>query len=238
MLYEQNEIERGIMERLKILLVLCIGLVSLSSSVQACYDMTNEGQEAFYTALPENIADNYYNYKKDDVCDSLEDYSKKLFNQLLVEEVLGIHGYTTNDFYKHLNRTLRSGKAADKKKYGPLVNIINKGLEKLPDFKGNVVRFEKKKSISRFGVGKIKTFKAYTSTSKKKSFCWAGNVKFKIKSKTGKFIGMISAFKSEMEVLFPPQKKFKVVKVKKAKKNVKPNCQDESTLDVIWMEEV
>ncbi|EQC50508.1 ADP-ribosyltransferase [Bacteriovorax sp. DB6_IX] len=221
----------------KIFIILLLGLSAITST-QACYDMTNEGQEAFYEALSESTADSYYNYKKDSVCDSLEDYSKKLYNTLLVEEVLGIYGYTTNDFYKHLNRTLRSGKVADKKKYGKLIDVINTGLDKLPNFKGEVVRFEKKKSISRFGVGKIKTFKAYTSTSKKKDFCWKGNVKFRIKSKTGKFIGMISAYKSEQEVLFPPKKKFKVIKVKKAPKDAVANCHDEKTLNVIWMEEV
>jgi hypothetical protein len=218
-------------------LFLLISLAFTASTTLACYDMTNEGQQAFYTALKESTADKYYTYSKDSVCDNLEDYSKKLFNKILVEEALGIYGYTTNDFYKHLNRTLRSGKAADKKKYGPLIDVINSGLDKLPDFKGNVVRFEKKGSVNSWGVGRIKNFKAYTSTSKKKDFCWAGNTKMYIKSYTGKFIGMISAYKSEQEVLFKPKTKFKVTKLKKVKKGTKHVKCKEETMHEIWLEE-
>ena len=220
----------------KLVLFLTLALIG-SSSAFACYDMTNEGQEAFYEALPEHTADNYYNYKKDSVCDNLEEYSQKLFDKILVEEALGIYGYTTNDFYKHLNRTLRSGKVADKKKYGPLIDVINSGLDKLPNFKGNVVRFEKKGSVNSWGVGKIKNFKAYTSTSKKKDFCWSGNTKMYIKSYTGKFIGMISAYKSEQEVLFKPKTKFKVTKLKKVKKGTKHVKCKEETMHEIWLEE-
>lgn len=213
-------------------------LMVVNPSAQACAEQTEEGLEIIENLVGNYKYDNYVYRLKSSVCDNLEDHSQKLYYALLKEEVMAIYSYTTNDIYKDLNRTLRSGRVADKKKYGPMVDIINDGLAKLPKFVGNVVRFEKKKSVNSWGPGKVKTFKAYTSSSKKKGFCWSGNTKLKIKSKTGRFIGMMSAFKNEQEVLFPPKTKFRVISRKKAKKGTKPNCHKEETLNVIEMEEI
>ena len=163
-------------------------------------------------------SDAFY-YKKDTVCAKLKSESTSLYNKLTVEGVLAIHSYTTDGTYKlydDYNRTLRSRRAADTKKYGPAIELINTALEKFPNYVGDVVRYDTKKSVNSWTPGKIKNFKSYTSTSKKKGFKWKGNVKFFIKSKTGKYVGFISAFPNEEEVLFGPNTKFKVLKKEKA----------------------
>ena len=222
----------------KLLSLILLGLFLVNPAAFGCAEQTEKGLEVIETLVGNYKYENYV-YKLDSqICDQLEDHSQDLYYKLLKEEVMGIYSYTTNDIYKKLNATLRRGKVADKKKYGPMVEIINSGLKKLPKFVGQVVRFEKKKSVNSWGEGKVKTFKAYTSSSKKKGFCWSGNVKLKIKSKTGRFIGMMSRYKNEQEVLFLPGTKFKVTKRTKATKEGSANCNDEKTLHVIEMEEI
>ncbi len=228
----------------KILLLLVASALSFNSAL-ACKTQTAKGLAAIESVVGEYKYDNYVSTLDSYICDRLAEYNYDAYDDMKKEEVMGIYSYTTNDIYRKLNKVLRSSKAtaSEKKQYAPIVKIINAGLKKLPNYKGQVVRFEKKKSISRFGVGKVKTFKAYTSSSKKKGFCWSGNVKMVIQSKTGKYIAPMSAYNSEDEVLFAPNTKFKVTKVVKVKKKSdgslpSPNCHDEKTLNVIYMDEV
>lgn len=222
----------------KLLSLYLLALLLLNPAAFGCAEQTEEGLQVIETLVGQSKYNNYV-YKLDSqICDQLEDHSQELYYKLLKEEVMGIYSYTTNDIYRKLNSTLRRGKAADKKKYMPTAEIIISGLKKLPEYKGEVVRFERKKSVNSWGEGKVKTFKAFTSSSKKKGFCWSGNTKLIIKSKTGRFIGMMSRFKNEQEVLFLPKTKFKVLKRTKATKDASPNCNDEATLNVIEMEEV
>lgn len=213
-------------------------LMVINPKAFGCAEQTEKGLQVIETLVGDYKYKNYVYRLDSSVCDRLEDHAQELYYSLLKEEVMAIYSYTTNDIYKKLNQTLRRGLKADKEKYGPMVDIINNAIEKLPEFTGNVVRFEKKGSVNSWQPGKIKTFKAYTSSSKKKDFCWSGNTKLKIKSKTGRYIGMMSAFANEQEVLFPPRTQFKVITLKKVKKGVKPNCHDESTLNVIELEEI
>ena len=200
------------MKSLKLSLVFVFLFTSLSAL--AC---KTENQNKINTLL-DIVGNDAFYYKKDSLCAKLKKQSKALYNKLSVEQVLAIHSYTADGSYKlydDYNRTLRSRRVADKKKYGPAIEMINNGLKLFPLFKGNVVRYEKKKSVNSWGVGKVKNFKAYTSTSKKKGFKWKGNVKMFIKSKTGRYVGFISAFPNEQEVLFAPATKFKVLKKEK-----------------------
>ncbi len=195
---------------------LLIAILVLINSMAALACKT-ENETKVNTLLDIVGSDAFY-YKKDTICSRLKSHSSSLFNKLSVEGVLAIHSYTTDGTYKlydDYNRTLRSRRAADSKKYGPAIEMINKALDKFPAYKGDVVRYETKKSVNSWTPGKIKTFKSYTSTSKKKGFKWKGNVKMFIKSKTGKFVGFISAFPNEEEVLFGPGTKFKVLKKEK-----------------------
>ena len=232
-------------------LVSLVSLFSLSNAY-ACKTETASGLAAIESVVGGYKYDNYVN-KLDSqygLCNKLAENHYNIYKKLKKEEVMGIYSYTTNDIYRKLNSVLRKGSkatAADKKKYKPIVKIINSGLSKLPKYKGKVVRFEKKKSVSRFisamKKGTPKLFKAYTSSSKKKKFCWSGNVKMVITSKNGRYIAPMSAYKSEEEVLFAPGTKFKITKVKKVKKNADgsiPNasCHNEDTLNVIHMTEV
>jgi hypothetical protein len=211
--------------------ILIFTLLFHSYSVFSCKTEDNDK----INSLLDIVGNDAFYYKKDKICDRLKSHSKALFNKLSVEQVLAIYSYTSDGKYKlydDYNRTLRSRRASDKKKYGPAISMINNGLKVFPLYKGNVIRFEKKKSVNSWGVGKIKTFKAYTSTSKKKGFKWKGNIKMFIKSKTGRFVGFISAFPAEQEVLFGPNTKFKVLK--KEREN-NPSTKVEWH---IWLQEV
>ena len=222
----------------KLLSLSLLALLVLNPAAFGCAEQTEKGLQTIETLVGSSKYNNYV-YKLDSqICDQLEDHSQDLYYKLLKEEVMGIYSYTTNDIYRKLNSTLRRGKAADKKKYGPTADIIISGLKKLPKFVGQVVRFERKGSVNSWGPGKVKTFKAFTSSSKKKGFCWSGNTKLIIKSKTGRYIGMMSRYKNEQEVLFLPKTKFKVISRKKRTKEGSGNCHDEATLNVIEMEEV
>ncbi len=234
-----------------IVIAIIVSLYSLSN-VFACKTETASGLAAIASVVGDYKYDNYIERleSQNGLCNQLAENHYNIFKKLKKEEVMGIYSYTTNDIYRKLNSVLRKGSkapAADKKKYKPIVKIINSGLSKLPKYKGKVVRFEKKKSVSRFisamKKGAPKLFKAYTSSSKKKGFCWSGNVKMVITSKTGRYIAPMSAYKSEDEVLFAPGTKFKITKVKKVKKNADgtipyANCNNEDTLNVIHMTEV
>ena len=155
----------------KLLSLSLLALLVLNPAAFGCAEQTEKGLQTIETLVGSSKYNNYV-YKLDSqICDQLEDHSQDLYYKLLKEEVMGIYSYTTNDIYRKLNSTLRRGKAADKKKYGPTADIIISGLKKLPKFVGQVVRFERKGSVNSWGPGKVKTFKAFTSSSKKKGFC-------------------------------------------------------------------
>lgn len=225
-------------------------LMVINPKAFGCAEQTEEGLGVIETLVGDYKYKNYVYRLNSSVCDRLEDHSQELYYKLLKEEVMAIYSYTTNDIYKKLNQTLRNGRtvtAAMRKKYRPIAKIITSGLKKLPKYKGDVIRFQgkAKDKFTRWRPAKpgkpdnIKTLKAFTSTSKKlKGFCFSGSAKLKIKSKNGRFIGMMSNFPHESEVLFPPNSKFKVTKYKAPKKGAKANCHDEDTLHVIWLEEV
>jgi len=201
-------------------------VLAVSISVPS-FSCENENDQQMGVVL-DLVGDNFY-YQKDGLCSRLMSYSKKLYGDVNLEEVLAIHAYTENGYYKGINRTLRSGKAADKEKYGPFIQVMKNGLGKLPNYKGQVTRFTtwSKGSIKRLKIGAIRSLKAFTSSSKKKGFTWNGKTKLIIQSTKGKFIGMMSQYPSEEEVLFMPNSKFKVTKVVPAK--------SEGQKDVVYM---
>ena len=188
-------------------------LLSIVSAANACKFEDEDRIEKVLAVTGQN----FYN-QKDELCENLEEHSKKLYNKMAVEEVLAIHAYTENSWYRKINGVLRSPgrySAADKALYKPLANILKEGLLKMPKYSGKVIRWADwgERTIKRLKVGKNKLMKAFTSSSKNLAFTWGSkNVKMIIKSKTGRYIGFLSQYEHEQEVLFPPYKKFKVTK--------------------------
>ena len=81
--------------------------------------------------------------------------------------------------------------------------MMKSGMKKLPNFKGDVLRFVywSKSRVPKLKAGQVKTFKAL-QVLQEKGFTWSGNTKLKIKSLTGKYIGFMSQYANEQEVLF------------------------------------
>lgn len=178
----------------------------------ACY---KENQTALNSLL-DVTGDSFY-YQKDSVCDRLEKFDSASYNKLFLEEVLAIHAYTENAYYKGINKVLR-GRGVTKEeraRYTPIIDLMKTGLSKLPVYKGDVIRWVSwsETSLKRLKVGANKVFKAFTSSSKKPNFKWSGNTKLLIKAKKAHFIGMISQYPAEEEVLFPANSRFKITKV-------------------------
>lgn len=95
--------------------------------------------------------------------------------------------------------------------------LLNQALDKLPDFKGGVVRRTKLPDavLAQHQIGSIITYEAFTSTTNGAKDIFEGKPhRIVIKSKTGKDINWISNYSSgddaEYEVLFGRPKRFKV----------------------------
>lgn len=199
------------MRNLIFTLTLVFGLASFQAA-NACY---KENQAALNSLL-DVTGDSFY-YQKDSVCERLEKYDGSSYKKLYLEEVLAIHAYTENGYYKGINKVLRGRgvSAQERERYTPIINLMKSGLSKLPVYKGDVIRWVSwsETSLKRLKVGAVKVFKAFTSSSKKPNFKWSGNTKLLIKAKKAHFIGMISQYPTEEEVLFPTNSRFQVTKV-------------------------
>ncbi len=125
------------------------------------------------------------------------------------EELRGIAEYT-GGLYKVLNQALREdGDAA--KEWLPWVNVMNAGMDKLPDYREVVLRGATLNSdqLNQHEVGSVVIYKGYTSASVDLPF--PGNGQLRIKSLHGKRIEKLSSRSYEHEVLFKPSTHFKVV---------------------------
>ncbi len=89
------------------------------------------------------------------------------------------------------------------------VEALNRALEKLPPHIGPVFRGTDLPAdvLARYQPDAVVTERAFLSTSMDpavaQSSAFAGNVEFRILSKTGRDISSFSLFPSEQEVLFP-----------------------------------
>jgi uncharacterized protein len=128
---------------------------------------------------------------------------------LTPEEGAYVYMYTGRS-YAPLNKQLRQGKLA--KGTWEFVKGLNKALDKLPTYTGDVVRGT---SIdpSVYEVGMIIEERGFTSTSYESGF--EGDVTYKIKSRTGKKVSHLSASPSESEVLFRAGSRFEVMAITK-----------------------
>jgi hypothetical protein len=97
------------------------------------------------------------------------------------------------------------------------IKNMDKSLDKLPNYKGEVYRGIKTGNINDFSsrVGENIKFKGYTSTSKDKEIAndFGKHISFVIKSKRGKNIEKQASAEYEKEILFKRNTKFKINKV-------------------------
>jgi len=140
-------------------------------------------------------------------------------NYGLTEGELSSIKYYTNNFYTIINPALWKKKLDEK--LHTYKNALDQGLDKIPSYTATpVIRYSNlpKNVLNEHQVGKIVTYDAYTSTSKKTNWAWVhgGNNRFVIyPGKNGKNIQNIALFTAEEEVLFKANTRFKVLSKKK-----------------------
>lgn len=132
------------------------------------------------------------------------------------EDLVGIRGYTSNDYYRDMNAAMRTGDPAGLATYDPHIRTATSGLNQLPPYKGEVGRGinppDPDAVATRYEPGTTVTENQFTSTDTRAAF--PGSVQFTIDSKTGRDIKDLSEFGGagpESEVLFPPGTQFNVV---------------------------
>jgi hypothetical protein len=131
-------------------------------------------------------------------------------------EAAHIYGYTTSSTYGAMNKLLREAKGGEiPLKYQNHANALNAALDKLPDYKGEVIRkIHVPASVAdayKANVGK--TYEEYQfSSAAKNEHHWSGNLWLHINSRTGKDISRLSAHSHEEEVLFKAGSSFKILK--------------------------
>ena len=125
------------------------------------------------------------------------------------DEVAAISGYTSGD-YITINSALRNGGHL-LQEVQPIVDMINSGLAKLPDYIGLVNRGADLPDsvLSAHQPGVTLTYVAFTSTSVGMGF--SGRHRFQIQSSHCKDIAKISGLPQEKEVLCASGTKFKIL---------------------------
>lgn len=118
----------------------------------------------------------------------------------------------TGSGYLDLNDALRSN-AVDASQQAR-VEAIRNALQKLPPYRGTVVRGTDLPSevLAQYRPGEIITEKAFLSTTTNpavaRSTAFSGNVEFRIFSHTGRDVSSLSLFPGEREILFPAGTRF------------------------------
>lgn len=121
----------------------------------------------------------------------------------------------TGPGYQDLNSALRSGLVDASQQVR--VQALTNALAKLPPYQGPVIRGTNlpPEVLARYRPGEVITEDAFLSTSTDtgvaRSPSFAGNVEFRILSKTGRDISSFSVFPGEQEVLFTAGTKFYIV---------------------------
>ena len=133
---------------------------------------------------------------------------------LTPEHLSAVADYT-GPGHEDLNSALRNG-TMDASQQAH-VEALNQALEKLPPHHGPVFRGTHlpDDELARYQPGVVVTERAFVSTSVDPAVArfaaFAGNVEFKILSRTGRDISSVSMFPSEREVLFPTGVQFYVL---------------------------
>ena len=142
-------------------------------------------------------------------------YRENTFEALTKNEKQAIMKYKSSESYKINEKLYNNSKLNDKEI--ELVRNLDKALNKMPDYEGDLVRdlyFADKRSLDEFvkshKVGNIKKYRSYISTTKSDSYNDLANVKIYINnSKMGKDISSIGL--DEEEVLYQRNSEFLVV---------------------------
>ena len=125
--------------------------------------------------------------------------------------------------YRRLNKSLYNravkgtAKKGDDELYDSWRKIIDSGLDRMPDYVGEVRRGvvaygnALQRAVDFYKPGKTVTEPAYLSTSRTKRGAFDGTLNFVIKSKTGSNVEKLSNFEHEAEVLFKAGTRFKVL---------------------------
>lgn len=162
------------------------------------------------------LKEQYLILKKKDI--DLRHGIKKKF-KLTIDEADIIYRQTKGG-YKYLNRELRNNSNDQDVLY--IRDKLNSSLDKITDYKGYVYRTltidDIEKFSSNYKENNIVQYKAFVSACEhgaEKTTQQLANIKFKIKSKHGKSIKLLSNFKEEKEILFKAGSKFKIKKYKR-----------------------
>lgn len=152
-----------------------------------------------------------------------------------------IRYYTNNQyFYSYLNSDLKNEESSISPKIKLFDKELRKALDKLPDYKGTVIR-KQTEFDEFFQLEKLmeenKTFKPgqywSTSTPTGKFRCDYKFI-FVIKTKTGKKVDSFSDFSEEQEVIIKPDTEFKILKIQNATEEKKGT----KKIKIIYLEEI
>lgn len=134
------------------------------------------------------------------------------------DEYLSLHVYTTN-LYDPINKGLRGLSPSDKEKWSKVAADADAALVKLAEipetrYEGNTFRgdsFSDELLDELFPVGGVHQDMGFKSSSYDSSGAFPGNTTTSIVSKSGVKVDDISVKQEELEVLFRPGTKFKVL---------------------------
>jgi hypothetical protein len=133
----------------------------------------------------------------------------------LASEDLSAFDDYTGSGHGDLNEALRSH-ALDASQRAR-IDALNRALQKLPTYEGPVVRGSDltPEVLARYRPGEVITEHAFLSTSLNpavaRSSAFAGNVEFRIVSKSGRDVSLVSKYPWEQEILFPSGTEFYVL---------------------------
>lgn len=140
------------------------------------------------------------------------------YNHITTADLVGVRGYTTNDYYDTVNKALRNGDMATVKKYESNIKTATSGLNELPPYYGPTVRKitippkDLNGVLDRYTPGRQVQENTFVSTTAGHTNNFTGNVVMHINAKQGGGhpIQNLSKYPTEGEVLFGPGSRFNV----------------------------
>ena len=138
--------------------------------------------------------------------------------RLTEAENTSIYAYTKS-WYMQVNRKLRDGKVgAGSLDPDPLINKIDKAIEKLPKYEGSVTRgvhypYEVFDELSGAKPGDVIGFRSYSSAAHSGAKDFGGNTQFIIDTKSARKVDHIAYEKREAEALIPRSTQFEIVNI-------------------------